>query len=209
MFKDRKQAGELLAEKLADYKNKKNTLVFGLIRGGVVTAAAIAQKLNLPLLALPIKKIKHPFQPELALGAVGPEETVYYNHELVVMGRLDPKGLAIALLQAQKEQKEAEKKFFNQKINWENKTIILVDDGIATGATMEASILFLRKKKDAQIIIATPVIAIETLENLRKKVDTVITLETPADFTSVGEFYKEFEQVGDEEVIKILANSKS
>lgn len=202
MFENRQHGAEMLAEKLAFYKNRKNTIVAGLPRGGVVTAYAVAKKLNLPLCAIPVKKIKHPFQNELAAGAAAPANSVFYNKDLAA--NISPKDLADQLLQAEKELKEYEKKFCPKPIELSGKTVILTDDGIATGSTVSAAILFLKKKRAAKIILASPVAAADTIDKLKSSVDEVIVLEQPVDFMAVGQFYKEFEQVEDEEVLRLL-----
>lgn len=202
MFHNRQHAAELLAGKLKSYKNRKNTLVAGLPRGGVVTAFTISQKLNLPIAAIPVKKIRHPFESELAVGAVAPENTIFYNKSLA--SNLARKDLVRQLLQAEKELEKSKKKFYPKEIDFTGKTIILTDDGIATGATVETAILFLKKKKAAKIILAVPVASTDTVEKLKDKVDKMVVLEQPANFSAVGQFYKEFGQVEDKTVKTIL-----
>ena len=204
MFHNRLQAGELLAEKLTAFKNKGKVYVVGLPRGGVVTAWVIADKLNLPFFALAVKEIKHPYQPELALGAVGPAHTVYINDSLVKNSSLTVQDLAKTIAETDIEQKKSAEKFFQKKINWRKKTIILVDDGVATGATADCAIMYLRKQKVDKIILAVPIGAVDTIERLKANVDTIIVLESPQDFMAVGQYYEEFEEVEDEEVLRLL-----
>lgn len=202
MFKNRQHAGELLAEKLTSYKNRADTIAAGLPRGGVATAWAIAKTLNLPICVIPVKKIKHPFQSELAAGAVAPQNTVFYNKDLA--SKISQKDLAYQLREARKELKEYQKKFCLKKVEFSDRTIILADDGIATGATVTAAILFLKKKKAGKIILASPVAAADTAGRLKGKVDELVVLEQPRDFMAVGQFYQEFEQVDDKRVKEIL-----
>jgi|SRR3989344_943266 len=204
MFNNRISAGEILSDKLISFKNQKEVFVVGLPRGGVVTAWAIAKKLNLPLFALPVKKVKHPHQVELAIGAVGPDNTIYINKDLLRSLSLTSQDLAKAVEFSEAEQKKAENKFFQKEISWSEKVVILVDDGVATGATCECAIRYFRKQKVSRVVLAVPVIAPDTFQSLRDKFDDIITLKMPTDFQAVGQYYKEFEQVRDEEVKRYL-----
>lgn len=218
MFKDRQEAGRLLAEKLKNFKAGE-AVVLGLARGGVVTAAEIAKALKASLDVLVVKKIGAPGNPELAIGAVGPpatparsaggrgpKKTVFWNEELCRSFGVDEVYRRKALRVKSSEQKEKEKALRGGRsaVSLKGKIAILVDDGIATGATVEAAITWIRKQKPKNLVLAVPVAPPDTVERFKTKVDDLICLKIEPDFWAVGQFYKEFPQVEDEEVIEIL-----
>ena len=209
MFKNREEAGELLAKKLEQYKNKKNAIVMGLTRGGVVVSHQAARELNLPHDILVVKKIGAPNNPELAIGALAPKKTVYWDKELCrdmgILQRIMNQELRIR----EKERREREKSLRGKKkpLDIEGKKVILVNDGVATGATAIAASLYLQKQHTENIILAVPVISKDTLPDLKTYFDRIITLKVVKDFQAVGQFYQDFPQVEDEEVVKILASS--
>lgn len=207
MFKNRQEAGRLLAKKLSCLKDK-NPIVLAIPRGGVVIGREIAQFLGCPLDIIVTKKIGAPKNPELAIGAVGPEGIKVIDKNLC-----QRVGAADDYLKIKTEQLKKEiiikEKILRQKqkpLSPAGKTVILTDDGVATGSTVEAGIKFLKTKKPKKIILAVPVLASDTLERLLPLVDELIYLEAPWDFWAVGQFYQEFPQVEDKEVIKILAS---
>lgn len=187
MFENRREAGEILSQKLLKFKGIENALVLAIPRGGVVVGAEISRFLGLPLRALVVKKVPTLGQPELAAGAIGPEG--------IFSGEKDRQTWKIV--------KERIEKFGRLK-DLEGKNVILVDDGIATGATIETAIKYLKKKRVGKITLAVPVAPEETVEKLKRRVDKLIILETPTYFGAVGEFYRDFPQVSDEEVIQLL-----
>lgn len=203
MFDSREQAGKLLADKLFFYKDKSDIIILGIPRGGVVVAKVIAQELKKPLDLIIIKKIGAPTNPELAIGAVGPLKTIYWDKNLLQVRPADESNLKS---QKEKEQKDREKLLRGNKSypDLKNKIAILVDDGVATGATVLAAYKSLRKMKAKKIILAVPVIAKDTFLNIKRYFDDVIFLENPEEFYAVGEFYREFPQVSDDEVIELL-----
>lgn len=204
MFASRQQAGELLAQKLQVYQGKK-TIVIGLTRGGVVVAKEISQILDLPLSPLIVKKIGAPGNSELAIGAITVENTSFIDRELV--NRI---GVSSMYLKKKVKEKQQEiGKLVSQistveQPSFHQKEVIIVDDGVATGATMEVVIKYLKRKKAAKIIIAVPVIAKDIYQKLKKEVFNIVALEKPEILGAVGEFYQEFSQVSDEDVIKLL-----
>lgn len=193
MFKDRHQAGRLLAEKLLSYHGK-NGLVMGLARGGVAVAKTLADDLNLPLDVLVVKKIGAPGQEELALGALAPDGVSY--------GDFDKS--TIRQLAGQIKQKTLLYRKGRKPYAFREKTVILVDDGAATGATIEAAIRWVFKKHAKKIVVALPVAPKELLPKIAPEVDSLVVLETPDEFMAVGQFYNDFRQISDEEVIELL-----
>ena len=207
MFTNRIQAGQLLSEKLAELKIN-NPLVLALPRGGVPVAVAIAKKLMVPLEVLVVRKIGIPFHSELAAGAICEGENPIWNEN--VLEHLD---LRVEELQgetfAQTMKINEQIKSFRQNRempNFKGKTVVLVDDGLATGATAIAAIEHLKKSSAAKIILAVPVAAQETAIRLRKKVDVLVVLEENPRLTSVGQWYQDFSQITDDQVIEILEN---
>ncbi len=190
IFKDRQAAGKLLAERL---KNTKADLVLGIPRGGVVVASEIAKQLSLPLDVVITRKIGAPFQSELALGAVDPDGEV-----------VGEQGLGVG-----KELQEIKRrgKLYRQgkkPLNLKNKSVILVDDGLATGLTAASAINYLRRHGAKEIILAVPVASKEALGKI--KADKVEVLHVPLFLDAIGRFYQSFEQVSDEEVVELLRN---
>ena len=200
IFKNRQAAGQVLAERL---QNTKADLVLGIPRGGVVVAAEIAHELNLPLDIIVTRKIGASTQPELALGAVDPDgETVL---DQALLDQLKIENLKLKIDEEIKEIKRREELYRQGKefLDIDTKTVILVDDGMATGATVLAALKFL-KRHEAKVILALPVASTEALEKVQNEASECIVLEVPEYFQSVGQFYYQFEPVEDEEVIQLL-----
>ncbi len=209
MFIDRKDAGVQLAERLKGHANEKGALVLALPRGGVVTGAEVARRLKIPLDVLIVRKIGHPFQTELAVGAVSETGTVELNQSII-----SASGVSKAYID---EEVSTQKKEIMRRVELyrggreiaplEGRTIILVDDGIATGATLKAAIATLKRGKIGRLVVAIPVAPPETAGEIGRMADEFICLETPSSFMAVGAHYQDFVQVTDEEVVKLLQQS--
>lgn len=210
IFKDRYHAGLLLSEKLQKYSGEKSSIILSIPRGGVLVAKAISFKLGLPIDVLVTKKIGAPRQKELAIGAVGPEGFVVLDHKIITELEIDA---AYIEKEANNVSDEVVKRIvlFSKgiKMQLENRVVILVDDGIATGATVEVAIKFLRAKKVKRLILATPVLPKSTLLKFGSLADELIYLEAPFNFNSVGQYYQNFPQVTDEEVLELLHEAGS
>lgn len=207
VFVNRKQAGILLAEKLSAIAlDKKNTIVVAIPRGGVPLGYEIAKSLHIPLDIILVKKIGAPHYPELAVGSVSEDNEIFYNHELLSELGLSAKSVETIKNTAVKKLQEigAELREGNPPLNLSGKDIILVDDGIATGATMEVVIQVLKKRKVKSITVATAVASADTVEKLYKEVDRIVILSTPHPLYSVGEWYVDFTQVETDEAIELL-----
>lgn len=213
MFQNRTEAGKLLAVKLANLKDLKNPVCLAIPRGGVLVGKEIASALRCPLGVLITKKIGAPGNEELAVGAMGPEGTVVWNEELLQNLGLSPEKMAERVEELRREIERREKSYKtnkSNKTNWEEKTVILTDDGIATGATVEAALRYISlrvqgfKGLKTKVILAVPVIAADTLERLKPLADEIIYLAAPENFLAVGQFYQEFPQVSDTEVVRAL-----
>ncbi len=206
-FKDRKDGGAQLAQSLLQYKDQPDTIVIGLPRGGVITAAEVAKKLNLPLDIMVPRKIGAPFNEELAVGAVTQDGDVVWNESILKTAHLEPSDLIDTI---QKEKKESARRLLAYRgnkpiLNLENKTVIIVDDGIATGATMRAAIASAKKQQAKKIVVATPVSTPETLQNIGQEVADVVSVLMPTAFLGISAFYESFPQTTDEEVIALLS----
>ncbi len=202
IFKDRIATGQLLANRL---KNIQSDIVLGIPRGGVVVAAEIAKDLNLPLDIVVTRKIGAPGQEELALGAVDPDGEVVWDFNLINDLRLKIDDLRPEIQNQWKELKRREDLYRNGRspLDVNGKTVILVDDGIATGATILSAIKYL-KRHGARIILAVPVASQDALRKVEGEVDQSVVLEVPEYFQAVGQFYQQFEAVSDEEVVQLL-----
>ena len=205
---DRLHAGRLLAEKLLPVVKGKNCLVLAIPRGGVIVGDEIARKLGFPLDVIISKKITPPDYPEYAIGAITYDGVLYYGHEWERYSN-DPRFESEINKKKMEVKRQIEEYRGNTDYNFDDKTIILVDDGIATGATVCAILQWLLQKQVKEIILAAPVIPFLTQEIIKQFGIQIIALETPMDFSSVGQFYRRFDQVPDQIVISILEKYKS
>lgn len=213
LFKNRKAAGQFLAKELATYANRQDVLVLALPRGGVPVAFEVAKALNAPLDVFVVRKLGVPEQEELAMGAIASGGVRVLNKNIV--RSLDISETAINQVVA-KEQQELERRErlyrgVHPVPTLHERTVILVDDGLATGATMRAAVVALQQQKPAKIIVAVPVSASETYQEFQSKVDEVVCAATPNPFYSVGLWYEDFPQTTDEEVrvlLELAANSQ-
>ncbi|OGG12047.1 hypothetical protein A2Z00_03255 [Candidatus Gottesmanbacteria bacterium RBG_13_45_10] len=205
VFTDRTQAGKLLASKCTSYA-ATNVCVVGLARGGVVVAHAIASKLALPLDVVVIKKIPAPGNEELALGAVAPEGIIQVDWRLTQRTGADEAYIQMHRDRLTEEIKQKTLLYRKGKkpISLFLKTVLLVDDGAATGATMEAAIKWAKSKKPAKVVAVLPVAPSDTVAKIAPEVDTLIVGESVNHMQAVGEWYKNFSQVSDENVIQLL-----
>lgn len=205
-FNNRINAGQQLAQVLQQYKGKHDILILGLPRGGVVVASEVAHALEAPLDIVVTRKIGAPNNPEFAIGAIDETGEGYFDQGSIAMTGASQQYLETTIAY---EQKEAQRRLALYRkgrapLYIKNKIAILVDDGIATGATMFAAIALCRKKGAQKIIIAVPVGQEDIIARLKEMVDGVVCLHIPQHFDAVGKFYQEFGQTTDEEVIKIL-----
>ncbi len=206
MFRNREEAGELLAQELAVYRNDPAAILLALPRGGVAVAYQLSLALHLPLDVLITRKIGAPGNPEYALGAVSETGAVYWNREALAGLSLTDRDLAAAV-QAQQQEVARRVALYRQGRPFpplKDRTVILVDDGLATGATFFASVATVRQAHPRRVIGAVPVAPHSTVEQARALVDQLVVLRTPEPFYAVGNFYRDFEQVEDREVLQYL-----
>lgn len=204
MFSDRIDAGKKLGRKL-EFLKGQDPLILSIPRGGVVVADAIATVLDCKLDIIVSRKIGAPQNPELAIGAVLHDGSYFPNSEVVKMLQVPQSYID---LEKSIQMKEIERRLINYRgsmqYNLENKIIVIVDDGIATGATILVAALWVKKQKPKKVIIAVPVGSKDSIQKLREIADEVVVLHSPDFFSAVGEFYKDFEQVEDESVLGIM-----
>lgn len=200
MFRDRTEAGLMLAEKLRKFKNEPG-VVLAVPRGGVPIAYFVARELGFPIEVILTKKIGHPSNKEYAIGAASLNDYFIIPHEYVTNEYIQNE-----LVQIRTKLKEMYRKFMGDKEpeSLNGKTVIVVDDGVATGNTLLGTIQVLKKSKPGKIIIAVPVASSSAVEKLSEEVDEVIAVLVPEEFYGVGAFYEDFSQVSDEEVMFYL-----
>ncbi len=202
MIKDRVEAGQLLGDKLIKC-NLENPVVLAIPRGGVILGHEIAKKLGCKLDVVISKKITPPENPEYAIGAITHDGTLYKSDYWDNYS--SDENFADELTRKKQEVKRRLEEYRKTtEYDLEGKTIVLVDDGIATGSTVFAILNWLSKQKTEKVLLAIPVIPADTYEAIKDKVLDVLTLEIPTSFSSVGQFYSSFEQVSDDEVREIL-----
>jgi putative phosphoribosyl transferase len=210
-FHDRHHAGRKLAEELKKYADQPEVLVLGLPRGGVPVAYEVAHGLNAPLDIFLVRKLGLPGHEELAMGAIASGGMRVLNEQVLQMVKIDETTITRVAAEEQRELERRERAYRGDRplLNVRGRTVILVDDGLATGSTMRAAALALRKQDPARLIVAVPVAAAETCEEFRAEVDEVVCSLTPEPFHAVGLWYENFSQTTDDEVRTLLAKRPS
>ena len=210
LFQDRREAGSSLARELASFKGKDNLIVLGIPRGGVVVGHEIAKAVDAPLDVYITRKIGAPHNPELAIGAVASDGTLLIDHQLV--RRL---GVSQEYVDQESERQRqeitrraAEYRGDRPRLELAGKAVILVDDGVATGATTLATVRAIKSQQPSELILAVPVGPQDSIESLRQEVDQLVCLHAPEVFWAVGAFYNVFDQTSDEEVKTLLAAAR-
>jgi len=209
-FHDRVDAGRQLAARLINYANRPDVLVLALPRGGVPVAFEVAQALDAPLDVFLVRKLGLPGHEELAMGALASGGVVVRNSEVVDMLRIPDYVIADVAAQEQRELERREHAYRDNRPAPDvgGKTVILVDDGLATGATMRAAAAALREQQPDRIVVAVPTAAPATCDEFRAVVDDVVCAITPDPFYAVGLWYKDFSQTTDDEVRELLARAR-
>ncbi|MBX7222268.1 MAG: phosphoribosyltransferase [Blastocatellia bacterium] len=210
-FRNRAEAGRKLAKRLLGFANRKDVVVLALPRGGVPVAFEIATALSAPLDVLVVRKLGFPGFEELALGAIAMGGVQVLNEELLRYLFL-PKSTLTAVVAAETKElgrREAAYRKDLGSLTVKGKIVIVVDDGIATGSTMQAALAALKSQEPAKVVVAVPVAAPEADLSIRQLTDQFVCLATPTDFEAVGKWYHNFPQTSDEEVTRLLAATRS
>lgn len=209
-FRNRTEAGKLLAGQLTDYANRSDVLVLGLPRGGVPVAYEVAKELNAPLDVCLVRKLGVPGHKELAMGAIAAGGVRVINENVIDWLRISPETInEVAAMEIRELDRRSHIYRGNRPLpKVKNHTIILVDDGIATGATIRAAISTLKKQKPRKLVVAVPVAGVSTCEELQAEVDEVVCILKPEDLYAIGLWYEDFQQTTDAEVCELLTRQK-
>jgi putative phosphoribosyl transferase len=209
LFENRQEAGKQLADKLEKFGGQ-DTIVLGIPRGGVVVGYEIAKQIGAPLDIVVPRKLRAPNQPELAIGAITEDGNVFLDDQIVNSLNVSDDYLK---MESQRQKKEIDRRLRAYKgeekvpdLNGLN--VIVVDDGVATGATMNAALVSVRKRGAKSVILAVPVASERAFRLLEKEADETICLSTPTPFFAIGQFYRNFEQTSDEEVKELLKKNR-
>jgi putative phosphoribosyl transferase len=207
-FENRKDAGRKLAQALAEYRNL-HPVVLALPRGGLPVAAEVAAALDAPLDLVLVRKVGVPSQPELAMGAVADGEvpSIIRNEDIIELSGVDEREFEAVCKEELVEIERRRKRYIGNRARAEvrGQVAIIIDDGIATGATTLAAIRAVRSQKPRELVLAVPVAPRDTIKKLQTEVDAIVCLDTPQDLGAIGWFYQDFRQVADDEVIAILS----
>ena len=208
-FLNRTEAGQFLAENLSSYANRDDVIVLGLPRGGVPVAAGVAKELNAPLDVFVVRKLGLPGHPELAMGAIATGGVRVFNGEIVNALRIPDEVIDAVSAEELVELQRRENAYRAglPPLDVEGKTVIVVDDGVATGSTMLAAVSALRQLNAARIVVAAPLIAASSSREIQRKADEVVAVMIPERFYAVGQWYEDFSQTSDEEVCELLAQA--
>lgn len=209
LLANRQQAAEMLNTHLADYQGTDNMVVLGIPRGGVILADIVARHFNAHLDVMLTRKVRAPHNPELAIGAVSEDGTLYKNQSIITS-----LGVTEAYIEQEKQQqaetiayRKIQYRAMLDKVPLRDKVVILTDDGVATGATMQAAVWAAAAESPQKLILALPVAPPDTVKRLAQDADETICLCAPANFQAISQFYTVFEQVNDRQVLDVLKNS--
>lgn len=210
LFHDRAEAGRALATKLAAYADRPDVLVLALPRGGVPVAAEVARALHVPLDVFIVRKLGVPGREELAMGALASDGVCTLNDDIIQAYDILDEAIQCTVSRERKEIERQQRAFCGQRraAGIRDRTIILVDDGLATGSTVRAAVAALRRQRAARIVVAVPLGAAETCAELQLEGDEVICAHTPRPFYGVGMWFEDFSQISDQQVREVLRRSE-
>ncbi len=211
MFRDRTDAGQALAKKLTQYTDHDNVIVLALPRGGVPVAYEVAKYLHAPLDVMLVRKLGVPYQPELAMGAIASGDVRILNEEVVRSLGISEDEIANVVAREKLELERREHAYRGDRAPLQTKdmTVVVIDDGIATGATMRAAVSALQQQHPAHLVVAAPTSAQDTYNLLRDEVDEVVCIATPEPYIAVGLWYEHFDQTTDDEVRQLLKKANT
>jgi putative phosphoribosyl transferase len=206
VFRNREEAGEMLAKRLRAYANREDVIVLGIPRGGVPVAFEVATALQAPLDIFVLRKLGVPGHKELAFGAIASGGSLVLDRRVIEGLDISDRQIEVVIANERMELERRELAYRDDKppLEIEGLIAIVVDDGIATGSSIRAGIKALRQLKPARIVVAVPVAPLETCNRLRPEVDELVCVHRPQSFLAIGQFYKDFSQVSDQEVIELL-----
>jgi putative phosphoribosyl transferase len=210
-FRDRTEAGRMLATTLEEYANRDDVVVLALPRGGVPVGFEVAKALNAPLDVFVVRKLGLPGQEELAMGAIASGGARVLNRDLIRALNIPEEVLDEVTREEQRELERREREYRDGRppIDVRGKTVILVDDGLATGSSMRVAVLALKQKQSEQVIVAVPVAPADSCAEMQSVADKVVCAVTPQPFWGVGQWYEDFSQTSDEEVRELLKRAAS
>jgi putative phosphoribosyl transferase len=210
IFADRTEAGRKLANRLTGYANRDDVMVLGIPRGGVAVAFEVAARLHAPLDVFLLRKLGVPGQEELAFGAIASGGVRVLDRDIIEAMGISEKEIELVTAKERQELRRREQVYRGERaaLDVHGKTEIVEDDGVATGSSMFAGIEALRQLQPARMVVAVPVAPARTCKRLNDEVDEVVCLKTPDSFHAIGQFYENFSQVGDEEVIALLNHAE-
>lgn len=206
-YADRRHAGDVLAQHLRAYAGRDDVIVLGLVRGGVPVAARVAAVLGVPLDVLVVRKLGVPWAPEVAFGALGPGDVVVHNPEVEAHLAAGDVDAVVAAERAELARREARYRAGRDALDLTGKVAVIVDDGLATGATARAAVAVARRLGATSVVVAVPVGAADSVAQLRREADEVICPLEPEYFGAVSRFYRSFPQVSDGEVAGLIARA--
>lgn len=211
LFSDRHEAGRQLASQLGDYQGREDVVVLGLPRGGVPVAYEVASALNAPLDVFLVRKLGVPGHPELAMGAIASGGVRVLNDDVIGWYGLPESEIDRVAADEQEELARREREYRREQtpLDLRGRTVLLVDDGLATGSTMKAAVKAVRTLEPARIVVAVPVGATDTCRELRELADEVVCAHTPEPFSAVGLWYRDFSQTTDDEVRELLEKGRT
>ena len=206
MFVNRQDAGRQLASHLTEYTRRDDAVVVGLPRGGVPVGREVATLLELPFDVIIVRKLGVPYHPEIAMGAIGETDVRYVDEDLVARAGVTPRQLAAVEQRERRELDDRVHRFRHDRepVPFEGRVVIVVDDGVATGASARAACQVARSAGASHVVLATPVAPADWIERLQGVADDFVAVATPASFSAVGYSYQNFDQVTDNEVISCL-----
>ncbi len=207
MYRDRRDAGRILAEALSVYRDDPHVVVLALPRGGVPVAFEVARALEAPLDVCLVRKLGTPGQPELAMGAVADGGVRILNRDVVAIRRVSAEEIAAveAVERTELERRAVEYRGGRPPLDVQGATVIIVDDGLATGASMRAAVEAVRARRPSRIVVAVPTAPRQTCEELKALADDVVCALAPPSFVAVGQWYDDFRQTTDDEVLRLLS----
>jgi putative phosphoribosyl transferase len=207
-FVDRHGAGQLLAERLIEYADRADAIVIGLPRGGVVVAYEVAQALHIPLDVCIVRKLGVPDHRELAMGAIATGGVCWLNQDIIDSLRISRHQIDLVRAQELRELQRRDRVYRGNRppLDVRDRLVLLIDDGLATGATMRVALRLVQQQQPAQIVIAVPIASSEVVAELETEVDRVVCLITPEPFYAIGYWYDNFDQTTDREVCELLSN---